>query len=324
MPEYLILDAIRGPLSGQSFSIPTGGSLVIGRLPECGVPITQDPTVSRQQCRIEYPGPDAQLVHLSQTSDTLVNSSPATRVELRRGDTIEVGSGNSFRVRMDASPAPAAAKPAGGGAKAGAGVRYSTAPASSGWCAFRFPEGIEGPAPLLKMLASSAAPRAVVDFARAGGAPGAADPAWQPLFPWFAADQQLQFSPMIVPAAVAAGFPDFLKAAWGKDALVFAGSKLDDAAFLAHWQKISGVEDNQPGKTLSVFYWPTLLQLVLTCQTPAMTEPVLSGLSWIVVEDLSASGQVVLFAPPSFTEELGRLGFAPEATSTTVASPNKD
>ena len=111
MPQFLILDAIRGPLQGQSFSVPIGGSLVIGRLPECGIPVTQDPTVSRQQCRIEYPGPDATLIQLSQTSDTLVNGAPATRSEIRKGDTIEFGTGNLFRVRQDTAPAPAVAPP---------------------------------------------------------------------------------------------------------------------------------------------------------------------------------------------------------------------
>jgi hypothetical protein len=293
--------------------------LVIGRLPECGIPVTQDPTVSRQQCRIEYPGPDATLVQLSQTSDTLVNGAPATRIEIRKGDSIEFGTGNVFRVRQDTAPAPAAAPPAGKPQKSPRTVHYVMTPASCGWSSFQFPENLESPQQLLEALARSGQVRAIVDFSRAKSIPVEPDPTWTPLFTWLPADQQLQFSPMIVNSP--SGKPDLIKATWGKDAIVIASSGLDDAAFLAHWQKVSGIENGQPGTTLSVYHWPSLLRMILTCQTPAQTAPFLSKLTWIVVEDPAAPGQVVLFAPQSFAEELSKLGFLPSSTSNTVVAP---
>ncbi|QDT55797.1 FHA domain protein [Caulifigura coniformis] len=322
MSQYLILDAIRGPLEGQSFSIPLGSSLTIGRLPECGIPITQDPTVSRQQCRIEFPGPDAQLVHLSVTSDTLVNRSPATRTELRGGDTIELGTGNLFKVRMDDSAAPPSPRPAASPMKPAGGGHYTMTAASCGWSLYQFPGGIQTPQQLLDLLGKSATVRAIVDFRKTGVQPTEIDPAWAPLFSWLSVDQQLQFSPMIVKSSGVSA--ELLQSAWGKDALVSVGSTLDDAEFMEHWQAISGVENGQPGKALSIFHWPSLLRLVLTCQQPDRMNPVLSKLSWIAVEDSEAPAQLSLFAPSTFSDELGKRGFSPSSTSATVVSPGKD
>jgi len=322
MSQFLIIDGIRGPLEGQSFSIPLGSSLTIGRLPECGIPITQDPTVSRQQCRIEYPGPDAQLVHLSVTSDTLVNRSPATRTELRGGDTIELGSGNAFKVRMEDAAAPPSPRPAQNPAKSAGGGHYTATASSCGWSLFQFPDGIQTPLQLLELLGKSAAVRVIVDFRKAGVQPPEIDAAWTPLYSWFPADQQLQFSPMIVKSSGVTA--ELLQSAWGKDSLVSVGSPLDDAAFFEHWQAISGIEQGQPGKALSVFHWPSLLRMVLTSQQPDRMNPLLSKLSWIVIEDPAAPSQLTLFAPATMSDELGKRGFSPSSTSATVVSPGKD
>jgi hypothetical protein len=319
MSQFLILDAVRGPLQGQSFSVEAGRSLVVGRLPECGVPITEDPTVSRQQCRIEYPGPDAQLVHLSQTSDTIVNGSAVARAELRPGDTIEVGTGNLFRVRMDSKAAPQGVKPAAGAPpRAVPTAKYSMTSTSCGWSMFHFVEGFEGPQSLLKQLEKSAAARAVIDFQRAGQAPPT-DPAAQPLFPWLVSDQQFHFSPMVISQAGFAVFPKAVADAWGKDAAVCSGSRLDDSAFLAHWQTISGAEGGQPGKAISVHHWPSLVKTVLTSQGAAQTAPFLSKLTWLLIEDPGAPGECVLFAEPSFSDQLEKFGFAPTPPAATLA-----
>ena len=323
MSQFLILDAIRGPLAGQSFSVPVGGSLTIGRLPECEVPITQDPTVSRQQCRVEYPGPDARLVHLSQTSDTLVNGAPASRAELRKGDTIELGTGNQFRVRIDDAPAPlAAAKPPANPSSRARAIHYTAAPASSGWSQYQFSDGLESPGQLLELLGKSAPVRAIVDLRRAGADATELAPAWTPIYTWLPPDQQLQFSPVIM--SVLGKDAELVKSGWGKDALICVASMLDDAALLAHWQKISGAENGQPGPQLSVFHWPVLLRMILTCQSPAQTAPLLSKLSWIVMEDASAPSKAALFAPAAFADELGKLGFQLSSTSATIVAPEKD
>ena len=323
MPQFLILDAIRGPLAGQSFSVPVGGSLTIGRLPECGVPITQDPTVSRQQCRVEYPGPDAQLIHLSQTSDTLVNGAPASHAELRKGDTIELGTGNQFRVRLDDAPAPpAAAKPAANPSRLPRAIHYTAVPASSGWTQYQFTDGLESPEQLLELLGKSAPPRAVVDLRKAGAVAKELDPVWTPIYTWLPPEQQLQFSPVIM--SVSGGNASLVKAGWGKDALICLASPLDDSALLALWQTISGAEGGQPGAQLSVFHWPVLLRMILTCQSPTQTAPLLSKLSWIVMEDASAPSKAVLFAPAAFADELGKLGFQLSSTSATIVVPEND
>lgn len=320
MSQFLILEALRGPLQGQSFSVPAGGTLVIGRMPECGLSIPQDPTVSRQQCRIEFRPPNAELVHLSQTSATLVNDASVTRADLRRGDVIELGTGNAFRVRIEAAPAAPGPKAAANAPQRGAIIaRYTTTPASCGWTIFRFPEGFKGPADLLALLGRISPVRAVIDFRRAGQIPEKFDPAMQPLFPWIPVAQQPQFSPAFVSQATVPDFSATVSSVWDKDAAVCCGSKLDDAALLAHWRTASGIEGDQPGKALSIYYWPSLLNMILTCQTAALTARLLSPLTWILAEDPAAPGKLNLYADQSFSEQLAKAGLAPVEAATTVS-----
>jgi hypothetical protein len=318
MSQFLILEALRGPLQGQSFSIPEGGSLVIGRLPECGLPIPQDPTVSRQQCRIEFRPPDAILVHLSQTSATIVNDASVTRADLRRGDVIEVGTGNAFRVRIDAAPAPAVPKAGGAPQKGGPVVRFTSTPASCGWSIFRFADGFKGPDWLLEVLGQSSPVRAVIDLRRAGQALEKFGPGMLPLFPWVPEAQQPQFSPALLSQASCPEFKELVAASWNKDAMVCCGSKLDDAALLAHWKTVSGVVGDQPGKALSIYYWPALLNVILTCQTASQLATFLSQFTWLLAEDPASPSKCSLYADQSFAEQLTKAGMAPVEATTTV------
>ncbi|MBM4077540.1 MAG: FHA domain-containing protein, partial [Planctomycetes bacterium] len=76
MSQCLLLEVIQGPLTGETFAVVSNSTLQVGRLPECGISIPQDLTVSRQHFRIEFFPPDCQLIHLSQTGETFVNDIP--------------------------------------------------------------------------------------------------------------------------------------------------------------------------------------------------------------------------------------------------------
>ncbi len=87
-------------LPGASLILPDGRRLnigadpvVIGRLPECGVSLT-DTNVSRRHAEIRRAGNDVMVVDLGSTNGTRVNGLLTNRQRLKHGDEITVGSTN--------------------------------------------------------------------------------------------------------------------------------------------------------------------------------------------------------------------------------------
>jgi S-DNA-T family DNA segregation ATPase FtsK/SpoIIIE len=83
-----------GPERGQTFSIPTGATLVVGRALETQTQLT-DPAVSRLHCEIANDGAQSILKNLSDRG-TQVNGKPVTQHTLRHGDVVRIG-GTEFR-----------------------------------------------------------------------------------------------------------------------------------------------------------------------------------------------------------------------------------
>ena len=114
MPRQLVIDVIEGPHQGETLIVPENGSLLVGRLPHCGLSLPTDLTVSREHFRIELSS-QWTLVHLSDTRFTRVtNNSTGSTVELtvvgskaqlNPGDDILFGLLSVIRVRceMDSS-----------------------------------------------------------------------------------------------------------------------------------------------------------------------------------------------------------------------------
>ena len=67
------------------------GPLVIGRLPECGV-VLSDPNVSRRHAELRRAGDSVLVTDLGSTNGTRVNGSPVREHYLTSGDEISVGS----------------------------------------------------------------------------------------------------------------------------------------------------------------------------------------------------------------------------------------
>ena len=100
MSQRLILEVVAGPLKGQTIGVPANGTMLVGRLPECGLSIPQDLTVSRQHFRIDFPSPECLLVHLSQTGETHVNNVSVSSASLQDQDQISFGTDNVLRVHL--------------------------------------------------------------------------------------------------------------------------------------------------------------------------------------------------------------------------------
>jgi diguanylate cyclase (GGDEF)-like protein len=84
-----------GPGLGARFALGEN-ALVIGREPECGVCIIDDPSVSRRHAEIRAGTTGHFLIDLRSTNGTFVNERPATSYKLSDGDYIRIG-GRIFR-----------------------------------------------------------------------------------------------------------------------------------------------------------------------------------------------------------------------------------
>ena len=314
MAKRLLLEVVQGPLRGQAFSVPANGTLLIGRLPECGLSIPQDLTVSRQHCRIEFHPPECRLTHLSQTGETTVNGVSVTRTELNSGDEIAFGADNTLRVRIEEAPTgnePTAAPGRVDHATAKQSIRFTISPASCGWTVYKSVEEQPGFEKLLEILNHSQQVHALIDFGRIGQPvpPELVEP--QHLFVWMPPESRGQFSPVFVSVSDSPNLVEVLRAGWGQDGIVCFGSTLKGVELLAHWRKAIGAEGDKPGKALTVYYWPSLLNLMLSCQSPEQVAPLLSGVSWLFVEAKDSPGGWNLYADEEFASVLTSAGLLP-------------
>jgi len=101
-------DVVEGPegTPGGSLVLADGGRvvlgaepLVIGRLPECGV-VLSDPNVSRRHAEVKRQGRDVVVTDLKSTNGTRVNGMPVHERVLVDGDEIMVG---TTSIRFEAS-----------------------------------------------------------------------------------------------------------------------------------------------------------------------------------------------------------------------------
>ncbi len=80
---------VSGGEPGQRIKL-TGGRVVVGRLPECGVTL-DDPTVSREHAALVQRGQQWWVVDLGSTNGTSVNDTTASEQPLSNGDRIAFG-----------------------------------------------------------------------------------------------------------------------------------------------------------------------------------------------------------------------------------------
>lgn len=317
MPQRLILEIVQGSLQGQIIAVPEGGTLLAGRLPECGLSVPQDLTVSRQHFRIEFRPPECRLVHLSQTGVTSVNDAPVGVADLRRGDRITFGAGNCLTVSFDDAPvgSPAPTVPASA-ARSGQAKQYAVSEASCGWKIYFSPAEEPSFEAILEILAGSEPVHALIDCRRAGVAPPPEIVESDFLFGWMPPAARAQYSPIFVSLAEFPSAADLVRTGWGKDAVVCCGSRLPTAELLAHWKAAIGAPGDRPGAALTAYYWPSLLDQMLTCQSASQTAILLSGLHWLLIEDGKSPGQWKLFAKEDFAAILAAGGLQPSVEKT--------
>jgi pSer/pThr/pTyr-binding forkhead associated (FHA) protein len=100
------IEVTAGPYDGLTADLPTGKPLVIGRLPEQGLSLPNDSSISRRHCQIEFVPPDCQLTDLGSSYGTLVNGQKVIDAKLRNGETFQAGT-SEFKTHIGSALAPA-------------------------------------------------------------------------------------------------------------------------------------------------------------------------------------------------------------------------
>jgi adenylate cyclase len=90
-------------VGSQTFDLPSGATLVVGRALNSDLPVL-DPTISRRHAEVTSDGSGVELHDLGSRNGTFLNGARVERVRAAPGDTIAFGS-VKFRVRQSARPA---------------------------------------------------------------------------------------------------------------------------------------------------------------------------------------------------------------------------
>jgi|GEM_PF-6030708 len=310
--QSLRLEVVNGSLQGQVVALRDHAFIVVGRLPECGLSFPSDLTVSREHFRIDLDWPSCILTHLSRTGQTLVNGNSVAEVELQAGDEIVLGEGNGIRVSFEEQHEPLAAatavlvRPEPSGSKMSIG--FVASKASCGWNLYESPNEQPGFVQLLDLLVRSQQVSTVIDFGRIGLP--APEELKEPhyLFSWMQPPIRDQRSPVVMSISDNPAVTEIIKAAFEKDGVVCFGSKLTGADRADHWRKAIGVKGDQPGEGMTAYFWPSLLNLILTCQSAEDVAPLLSGLTWVFIEAPKTPGKWRLFAKDDLTPFLTKSG----------------
>ncbi|WP_157605397.1 FHA domain-containing protein [Schlesneria paludicola] len=312
MPEsQLRMEVVSGSLKGQSAILHDHGSMIVGRLPECGISVSQDMTVSRQHFRVEYDAPVCTLTHLSQTGETLVNGSSVTSAELRAGDEIAFGAGNTIRVFVDYGRDPIAAPTAphsSDSSRSPAANGFTALKASCGWNMYESVADRPGFRELLQILDRNQRIGAIIDFRRIEQPvpDDLVDAAY--LFPWIQAPMRDQMSPILISIPDNPAVLEMIGDHVGKDGVVCFGSSFKRTDVIEHWKTAIGVVNDQPGTAMTAYHWPSLLNAILTCQLPENVGSFLGGFNWIFIESPKSPGQWRLFAKDDLAPELTKAG----------------
>ena len=277
MADQLLLDVLTGVMQGQTFAVPANSIFLVGRLPNCSLSIAEDLTVSRQHFRIEFRPPDCQLIHLSQSGGTLVNESPVSEVELKNGDEITFGTGNRLKVRFVQRTSRAELNTV-------TFDKVVTATIPSGWDLCHSSGEHPTVGEILKVLDCHGGIYSLIDLRRIGPESAAKLGETRPLFGWLPPELAALHSPVFVSSSNVSGLVEFVEAGWGKDGIVCFGSDLSEEELLAHWQSAIGAKGNEPGESMTAFFWPSLLELILTHQSSTQVKFLVSKLKWLLIE----------------------------------------
>ena len=317
----IVIDAIAGNPTVKSVRIPPGGSIVVGRLPECDLADPNDLHLSRQHCRIEYRAPDCVLKNLS-SNGTLVNGQSADQIKLRDGDRIEC-SRLALKVAFAKDEPPTQRV-----ASAGVTTRrdrpgtYSAEPCRSGLVRYAGQQEHPGPREMLELLMQSGPVYAIIDFRRIERpVPESISPR-EYLFYWMPEEVAAGNSPLIFAAADLEEFPELIEQAWGTDAVICFASRQERTGVFEHLRAATGYRPNVPGGPVLGYCWPNMLSMLLLHQPQAKISHLTRGVDAVLMEDDESPGRWNIFADQAFASIVESAGLT-RAAAELAGQPTK-
>ena len=103
-----ILRILENGVPQQTVPLPAGQELVIGRNPQCDVPVPADPLLSSRHLAVCWQGGVCRIRDLGSTNGTRLNGLPVSLVEVSPGGVFSCGS-TQFRYELSEVSAPMAA-----------------------------------------------------------------------------------------------------------------------------------------------------------------------------------------------------------------------
>jgi len=316
------LEVIRGPAVGNRVLVTPGLPLLVGRNPEAGLRIANDPAVSREHCRLSLVPPDCFLTNLS-NNGTLVNGNEISEALLSDGDEIALGEMSLLKVRwlrgrpLEGLLGKLAAIPQQQGFDVS---HYQQTACPSGLTRFSSADGLPKPTVLIDRLLKRSPVYAIADFQRLGLSPPDNATLDNTLYEWLPPDLALLSGPILLeaqdPAILAA-----LETGWGKNALILLVSALDQAPLVKQWRQALRLNihgDPAPAAAgLLGICFPAILEQLLALRTPKFASSVLDGISAVLLETSDAPGGWQFLAPLEFSRTLMEIGLEldPQAMS---------
>lgn len=165
------------------------------------------------------------------------------------------------------------------------------------------------PADLAVQLADPLPVHLVVNFALLGCPPPEELAARDYLFDWLEPAVRNVASPLVLGQGDFIGWPDLLRAGWGKDAIVCLFSRMEKRSVLDHLRSACRQRDRGEGGAAIVgLSWPSVLAPLLAMSSPQAAQTLMAGIEAVLVElpDLPETWQ--LYGGPDLGQTLDRSG----------------
>jgi hypothetical protein len=314
---------VAGPNEGIEASLAPGQVLEVGRSSRCGL-VLSDMRMSSVHFALEHRGNDCHLRDLGSRNGVFVNSHRVDAATVQPGDTIGAGESRfaielaeNASVTQSAAPALAPAVPPTVETEAiPVGGIYVRRQATTGIWRYESPRRQpRPPLGLIKALARSLPVYVVVNPTRLElrmESKGSA----QFLFDWLPEPAQAGVSPLVFPMTKSpfenADGLKVIESAWGKDAAFCLGSRREPGKVLMHLRQLARGRERAdvepPPGSASGFYFPKVLEQLLTVADPETAQFILSELDFVLLEAPKANGWALL-ANEGFGEILNANGF---------------
>ncbi len=313
MSISVVLEVLSGPERGRKVRLGTHQTVTIGRTERSDFVHASDSKMSGRHFTLETERDVCRLTDLESANGTYVNDERIETADVRDGDRIRAADTN-FVVRLTGDKSgdtttPRAMRPSMrsapiASAAPAAKVQYVKQKCKSDLLLYRG-ESTQVPAVEIARRVTQLFPLwIIVDFAHLGAPSPGEVAAPQHVLDWLPAPVA-ERSPLVLNRQ---SVPDpfaIVDQGWGKGGLSCWFSRSEPAELLAHFRKISRVNDN----TMLGYWSPSILGMLLNYSMPDYVKKLMVGIDAVMVEPHDQPENWLLFSYSSLDDVLKQLGF---------------